>query len=219
VSKTVKALFGQVGMDRPAVEAMQAGIMSYSYRGVPMWKCPMDIAHYTQILWDLKPKTILEFGSRYGGSALWLADMLQVFGLSDTILRSYDIEPVTTLKDPRIEFNKVDVRRPHDFIHPKSIADLPRPLLIIDDASHFYEDVLTLLNFFHPGLRRGDYLIVEDGILDQLGWKDKYFGGPVRAIREFLDQHPDDYTIDRARCDAFGKNVTWNVEGYIERVR
>ena len=80
------------------MESIQQGIMNYTYRDVPMLKCPFDLALYMQAIWDIKPKTILEFGSKAGGSALWLADVLTNFGLHDCILRSYDLHPVTTLK-------------------------------------------------------------------------------------------------------------------------
>jgi cephalosporin hydroxylase len=209
--------FGDVLLDPTTAKSLQQGIMKYTYRGVPMLKCPFDLALYMQVIWDLKPRTILEFGSKSGGSALWLADVLTNFGLKETILRSYDIAPVTSLKDPRIDFLKVDVSRPQDFIDAQALDALPRPLLMIDDASHYYKDVLTLLTFFHPHLKRGDYVIVEDGIVDRLGIAEPYEGGPLRAIREFLASHGDYYEIDRSRCDAFGRNVTWNVEGYIRR--
>jgi cephalosporin hydroxylase len=48
--------------------------------------------------------------------------------------------------------------------------------------------------------------------------EDQYDGGPHRALHEFITQRDKDYQIDRARCDRFGHNVTWNVDGYIRRV-
>jgi cephalosporin hydroxylase len=210
--------FGDVFLERTTAESIQQGIMNYTYRGVPMLKCPFDLALYMQVIWDIKPKTVLEFGSKFGGSALWLADVLTNFGLNDCILRSYDIRPVTALKDPRIEFSKIDVSRPQDFIHGPSLDALPRPMLVIDDASHQYSHVLALMRFLHPHLRQGDYLIIEDGIVSRLGTDEGYEGGPLRAIREFLATHGDFYMVDRKRCDTFGKNVTWNVEGYLRRM-
>jgi cephalosporin hydroxylase len=210
--------FGDVLLDKTTAESIQQGIMSYTYRGVPMLKCPFDLALYMQAIWDIKPKTILEFGSKAGGSALWLADVLANFGLHDCILRSYDIHPVTALKDPRITFAKIDVSRPQDFIEGSALDALPRPMLVIDDASHQYSHVLTLMGFLHPHLRQGDYLIIEDGIVSHFGTDERYEGGPLRAIREFLAAHGDFYAVDRNRCDTFGKNVTWNVEGYLRRI-
>jgi hypothetical protein len=48
------------------------GMMDYDYRDVPMQKHPMDMALYMRLIWQLKPRTIIEIGSLAGGSAAWL---------------------------------------------------------------------------------------------------------------------------------------------------
>jgi cephalosporin hydroxylase len=45
-----------------------------------------------------------------------------------------------------------------------------------------------------------------------------YDGGPLKAIEAFLNQGAGRYEVDRSLCDYFGKNVTWNVDGYLRRV-
>lgn len=98
------------------------------------------------------------------------------------------------------------------------LAALPHPLLVIDDASHQADHVLAVLRCVDPHLRRGDYVIVEDGILTRMGWGRRYGGGPLAALATFLAEAGDRYEVDRARCDAFGTNVTWNVDGYLRRL-
>jgi len=49
--------------------------------GVPTQKCPLDLRIYQEILYDVRPHVIVETGTWYGGSALFLAticDMLEV---------------------------------------------------------------------------------------------------------------------------------------------
>lgn len=210
--------FGSTLLDKSVIEAFQKGIMAWSYRGRPTWKCPMDLAIYSQILWDLKPRTIVEFGSNRGGSALWMADQLSGFGLASFHIYSLDIAPVTDLQDPRITFGHCDVADPAAYIGLADLIHLPKPLLVIDDASHQASHVLNVLRFVDQAMQPGDYLIVEDGILDHLGWSDDYGGGPLKALTTFLAETGDRYQIDRARCDTFGHNVTWNPEGYLRRV-
>lgn len=210
--------FGSTLLDNSVIEAFQKGIMAWSYRGRPTWKCPMDLAIYSQILWDLKPRTIVEFGSNRGGSALWMADQLSGFGLASFHIYSLDIAPVTDLQDPRITFGQFDVADPAAYIGLADLIHLPKPLLVIDDASHQASHVLNVLRFVDQAMQPGDYLIVEDGILDHLGWSDDYGGGPLKALTTFLAETGDRYQIDRARCDTFGHNVTWNPEGYLRRV-
>jgi cephalosporin hydroxylase len=61
-------------------------------------------------------------------------------------------------------------------------------------------------------------LIVEDGIVSELGVAHSFNGGPLRAIREFL-KSTSDFVVDRHWCDFYGRNATWNVNGYLKRIR
>lgn len=38
------------------------------------------------------------------------------------------------------------------------------------------------------------------------------------AVEAFLEQNAASYEIDRGLCDYFGRNVTWNVNGYLRRL-
>ena len=178
----------------------------------------MDLAIYSQILDEIAPRSVVEFGSNRGGSALWLADQLTARGIEGAHVWSLDINPVTDLADPRITFGFCDVAVPAVHVGLADLAALPKPLLVIDDASHMADHVLAVLRFVDQALEPGDYLIVEDGILDALGGSEEYKGGPVAALRQFLHDAAGRYQIDRDRCDMFGRNVTWNPDGYLRRV-
>jgi len=210
--------FGHVALAPETVRAFQKGIMGHAYRGRAMWKCPMDMAIYQGVLWDVRPRTVIELGSNTGASALWFADQLTAYGVEGFHIHSFDIRPVTDLADPRITFGFCDVSDPAAHLAPEWLESLPRPLLLIDDASHQGPHVLAVLRLIDRVARPGDYLIVEDGILSALGWDERYQGGPLAALRSFLAETAGRYQIDRARCDTFGRNVTWNPEGYLRRV-
>lgn len=210
--------FGSTALPHAAVSSMQQGIMGWSYRGRPTWKCPMDLALYSTVLDEIAPRSVVEFGSNRGGSAVWLADQLSVRGIEGAHVWSLDIAPVTDLVDPRITFGYCDVAEPELHVRLSDLAGLPKPLLVIDDASHRASHVLAVLRFVDGALLPGDYLIVEDGILNQLGWSEEYDGGPLSAIEAFLAERPGRYEIDRARCDFYGHNFTWNPEGYLRRI-
>ena len=49
--------------------------MRYTYRGVLCNKSPFDLALYQLLLHKLRPNTIIEIGTKLGGSGIWLADM------------------------------------------------------------------------------------------------------------------------------------------------
>lgn len=57
-----------------------------------VFKTVYDLAIYQMLLWELKPKTILEIGSGNGGSAIWMSDLITIYKIYCKIL-SIDIHP------------------------------------------------------------------------------------------------------------------------------
>jgi cephalosporin hydroxylase len=55
------------------------------WRGVQCLKCPLDPWAYQEILPEVKPDLVVETGTHKGGSALFLADMLELAGRSEVI--------------------------------------------------------------------------------------------------------------------------------------
>ena len=192
---------------------IQQGTMAYCYRGVPMLKNPFDLALYPMLLDRAQPQTLIEIGSHAGGSALWFAD--QRPGMR---VVSIDLQTPEAVSHPAVQFLRGDAQQLGDVLTPTVMESLARPLLVVADASHMAETTATVLDFFDRCMRPGEYLVVEDGILTDMRADDAYGGGPLRAIHEFLDRTHGRYEIDRTFCDYYGRNVTWNVDGYLRRI-
>jgi cephalosporin hydroxylase/Flp pilus assembly protein TadD len=204
-------------LPRETLHSIQNAGHNYSYRGIPIIKNPFDFALYPLLLWNLKPRTIIEIGSKAGGSAVWLADLLNNFGI-DGHVRSIDIVRVTRHSHPRVTFLEGDGRDLGQTLTPEKLAVLPRPWLIIEDADHSYETSKHVLEFFDPHLDAGEYIVVEDGIISDLGNDPACNSGPHRALKEFLASREQEYEIDGAYCDFFGYNLTWNTNGYLKKL-
>jgi cephalosporin hydroxylase len=198
------------------LEPMQAGIMGHAYRGIDCYKCPMDLAIYQRILWEAKPRTVIEIGTAKGGSALWLADQLTTYAVEGFEVHSYDIGTPPAWRDHRITFHQGDAFDLPQRMHASWMTDRPRPLLVIEDSAHTSSVTTAVLDHFAPLMHAEEYLIVEDAIIHELGADDLYDGGPRRALAAFLDSHPE-FTIDERWCNYYGRNVTWNVNGYLRR--
>jgi len=199
------------------LHTIQAASHRYTWRDIPCIKNPFDFALYYLLVWHIKPKTIIEIGSHMGGSALWLADMLKGFGLNGHIV-SVDLKKVTNIEDPRINFLAGDANNLGDTLSDEYMATLEHPWLVIEDSSHNYRTCLHVLRFFDRHLEIGEYLVVEDGIIDDLGLSEIFDGGPNRAIREFIENCGGRYKIDTGLCDFFGHNMTWNTNGYLRKI-
>ena len=196
------------------LQTVDKGHHKVTYRGVKTIKCPFDFVIYQMIVFEVKPDLIIEIGANLGGSALYLADLLNILNKGEvhTIDITNRIDPLA-LAHPRIKFfgngydgYDIDLAKKYDTI------------LVIEDAIHMYKDTLNALKKFGSLVTKNSYFIVEDGIVDALGMSEQFEGGPLRAIREFMNVNSD-YVIDRKWCDLFGQNATFNVDGYLKKVK
>jgi cephalosporin hydroxylase len=198
---------------------IQQAVHHYRYRGVQLVKDPFDLAIYPMLIWSLRPGTIIEIGSKAGGSGLWFGDLLRNFGLSGHV-HSFDVVPITNLHQDNVTFHQANGRQLAKVLTLDFLARCQRPWLVIEDADHAYETTIAVLNFFHPLLKKDEYIVVEDGIISDLypqSYPD-YSSGPHRALREFLTQYGRQYLIDPEYCDFFGYNATWCSNGYLKRL-
>ncbi|MBM3834027.1 MAG: hypothetical protein FJ403_12305 [Verrucomicrobia bacterium] len=205
------------GLARDSLLKIQNAIGGYSYRGIPMVKNPFDVALYPLLLWNLKPRSIIEIGSNAGGSAVWLADLLNNFGIDGRVY-SLDIIKVTSVGHTRVTFLEGDGRALASVFSKEFLAELARPCLVIDDADHAYETSFHILEFFHPFMEVGEYMVIEDGIISDTSQNMASSSGPHLALKEFLGRHRGAYEIDSDYCDYFGYNFTWCTNGFLKRV-
>ena len=201
----------------PLLMSIQKATMAHRYRGVAMLKNPFDLALYPLLLAQARPRTLIEIGSHQGGSALWFADTAAALGFPMHV-HSIDLAEVDGVHHPEVTFLRGDARDLRTVLGDDRVAALPRPLLVVEDSDHRFATCLAVLAFFDRWLRPGEYIVVEDGILSDMQVAELYDGGPLRAIEQFLAATGGRYVVDREFCDYFGRNVTWNVDGYLRRV-
>ena len=199
------------------LHSVQAGTMAYTYKGVRCLKDPFDLAIYLKLIWDLKPKSLIEIGSNQGGGALWFADMLSIAGLGCPVV-SIDKVPVTGFTDPRIAFLAGDAAQLADTLTAEMRAALPHPWLVVEDSAHTLDVTLAALRFFADTTMAGDVVIIEDGVIDDLGMGEAYQGGPNRAVAEFFEASPATFRVLTQYCDMFGVNATYNPNAYLLRL-
>ncbi|HEX8174956.1 MAG TPA: CmcI family methyltransferase [Pyrinomonadaceae bacterium] len=204
-------------IDYELLMKIQQGTMAYRYRGLSLQKNPFDLALYLLLLEKARPRTLIEIGSYQGGSALWFADQGSILGLNLQVI-SIDIEPPSTVASPSVSFLRGDAAELASVLSPSFMSGIQRPLMVVEDSSHLAGTTRAVLEFFDAWLRPGEYIVIEDGILSDMRVAHLYDGGPLRAIEEFLEKRGGSYEVDRGLCDYFGRNVTWNVDGYLRRL-
>lgn len=207
-------MFGRNNNKGFDLQGVYEGHLRVSYKGIPAIKCPFDYVLYQMIVFELKPDIIIEIGTNKGGSALYLADLLDANnkGIVHTIDLPENKEESVVNDHPRIKLFR------QGFIaYDTSGLSSYDTVLVIEDGSHQYSDSLQALKKFSPYVTPGSYYIVEDAVVKALGREKEFNGGPGRAINEFLQQHKN-FEVDRKWCDFFGKNATFNTDGFLKRM-
>lgn len=164
------------------------------YQGVPILKSPLDLWVYQEIIWDLQPTLIIETGTAYGGSALYLAHQLDRSSASGQII-SIDLEPAEKLpKHPRIHYIAG-----YSSTHPSVVeavrktADAHPRVMVILDSDHSKRHVLNELDAYASLVTNGQFLVVEDTNINGRPVPVDWRGGPGPgiAVDEWLPQHTE----------------------------
>lgn len=179
-----------------------------TWLGVDCWKSVADMWNYQEILVDLQPSLVVEFGSNRGGSALFFSHVLQRSGHPYRVL-SVDINHKTldprAVDDPNILFVESSSTLPSIAEQIKKLKnEFPGRIFAILDSDHSRDHVLAEMKLLRPLLSRGDYLLVEDSCLNGRPILPGWGPGPFEAIEAYEQEFPDDYTHDDPREQKFG---------------
>ena len=88
--------------------AISQGLHSViTWKGYSLFKTSFDLVIYWMMMHEIKPDTIIEFGSGDGGSAMWFNDIANALGLTTTVI-SYDLKK-PNLKNANITFIEFDL--------------------------------------------------------------------------------------------------------------
>jgi cephalosporin hydroxylase len=182
------------------------------YRGFVTWKCPLDLWIYQEIMHEIRPGLIVETGTAYGGSALFLADLCETMGHGEVFTidirnRAADVE------HPRL--TKVIGSSTDPAILDRVIRDssFPGAVMVILDSDHSADHVAAELALWCGMVTPGSYLIVEDTNINGHPVFPGFGPGPAEAVGAFLAER-DDFTVDRSREKLL---LTWNPGGYLRR--
>lgn len=185
------------------------------YRGVRTLKLPLDMWNYQEIIMEHGVEWVIETGSRHGGSALFFADTLRNAGRKGKVI-SIDLYPEL---DPRTRHNQdiifitADSGAPQIVQQVESLLPPDRgPLFLILDSDHACAHVRRELDIWVPFLKPGDYLVVEDTVVNGHPVRPEHGPGPLEAIRGYLQDHPGQLKPDSAREQKFG--ASFAPEGY-----
>ena len=188
-----------------------ADTISLSWFGYETLKCPLDLWLYQELLVRSRPDVVVETGTWRGGSALYIAMILDRIGEGRVI--TVDIEPQPNRPEhPRIRYLSGSSTDPATIADVRRSVGDRRAMVILDSdhrAPHVHDEIVA----YSALVRAGDYLIVEDTNVNGHPTYPEFGPGPMEAVDRFLSEN-DEFAIDE-RCERF--LMTLNPRGYLKR--
>lgn len=178
--------------------------LSTTWLGVPALKSVQDLWSYQEIISELKPTLIVEFGVASGGSTLYYATILDQLGRGQVLGVDIDLSGVhqRAIDHPRVHL--LESSSTHPDVAKRIEAMRTGPVFAVIDSDHRKDHVVAELETITPVLQPGDYLVVEDSNVNGHPVLPSWGPGPYEALAEFLGTHPTAYRLDSEREAKFG---------------
>jgi cephalosporin hydroxylase len=187
---------------------------STTWMGFQLMKNPLDLAIYQEIIYECKPDLIVECGTAFGGSALYLAHLCDILNHGQVV--TIDVSKwVGVPIHPRITYYTGSSTAEKTITDIKNFANGFRKVMVILDSDHAMEHVYKELESYSKMVTPGQYMIVEDSNVHGHPVNKEHPVGPFEAVQKWIPKHEEFY-IDKA-CERY--LVTFNPNGYLRRVK
>lgn len=183
------------------------------WMGVTTWKCPLDLWLYQEMIFDRRPDVIVETGTAYGGSALFLANVCDRIGHGRVITMDIEKKPDRP-RHERIEYINGSSTAEEIVAGVREVVGDGEALVILD-SDHGKDHVLRELEAYNSLIKEGGYLIVEDTNVNGHPVLPGFGPGPMEAVEEFLKENRD-FAVDSDKEKFY---MTFNPRGFLKRIR
>jgi cephalosporin hydroxylase len=182
--------------------------------GVPIQQLPLDAWIVQELIEETRPEVILETGTKFGGSSLFMASILDLLDQGKVLTIDTDQSRVAGLvrQHERIEILEGDSVSGPAAERAIEQCEGARTMAILD-SDHHAQRVLAELDRYGPVVSPGCYLVVQDTIVNGNPIRDDFGPGPAEAIEEWLPAHPE-YEVDRSREKLM---ASFHPGGYLRR--
>jgi len=182
------------------------------WMGTPVLKYTGDLWLYQEILYDLKPDLVIETGTAAGGSAAYMASLMDLIGKGKIV--SIDIEArADRPRHPRITYITGSSTAPEIVNRVRELARGVPAVMVILDSDHSAAHVSEELQRYKEFVTRGSYVVVEDSNINGHPVAPESGPGPMEAIDDFL-KNEKEFTFDETKKKFL---LSFNPRGYLKR--
>jgi cephalosporin hydroxylase len=173
-----------------------------TWLGQPIWQNILDLWTTQETIAQIKPDLLIECGTNRGGAALFYAHLFDLLGKGRVL--TIDVQKLHSLSHPRI-----------GFIQGSSVAEevlrqvraevsvTTGAIMVILDSDHSKSHVSREMEAYADFVTPGSFMLVQDGVIDELPIFKDGRPGPLPAIQEFLTRRFMDFEVDRTRGERF----------------
>ena len=203
----------------------------FNWLGVPAIQFPNDIIILQELIFNQRPKIIIECGIGHGGMLIFYASILKLLNIKN--YRVIGIDNFIKKKNRKIIENhplskhiklfEVSSIDKNFFKKLKNINYIKNnSKLIILDSNHTKNHVLEELNLYSTLLKKKEYIVVMDTIIefiDKIYNKGKAFkkgNNPYNAVNDFLKKNRN------FKVDKFYENksyLTVAKKGFLQKLK
>ncbi len=180
----------------------------FRWMGQPIIQVPQDILAMQELIFQIRPRAIIETGIARGGSAIFYASMLALLGEGgfvvgvDVDIRQHNREAIEAHPMAKhiklVQGSSIDASTVAE-VH--ALVGDEGPVIVALDSNHTKEHVLEELRAYSGFVKKGSYLVVFDTLLEDLPSEmsaGRPWGpgnGPKSAVEAFLREN-DRFVID-----------------------
>jgi len=217
--------------NKEAEQYLMQGKYAFQWRDIRLQKDCREMMIYQSMLSTLKPRTIIEMGTLFGGSAVWFADMMKAMELKChvyTVDLTDDFVKPLAKTHPGVTCIPGNAFKIKELMPPELLSQLPHPWLVIEDC---HANVLGSMEHFGKNMVSGDYFAIEDtaGLSQRCYAMMKVAGDPAdtdssfavakhKVLIQFLTKYKGIFKVDSYYTDMFGFNGTSTWDGYISKM-
>lgn len=193
--------------------------------GEPILNLPQDLFALQEIIFETRPKFIIESGVAWGGSLLFYSTLMEALGGEkiigiDTYMPDDLMQRLTShgKLSERLIFIKGSSVEPDTLRQIKDIVGGCRDVMVMLDSFHTHEHVLEELRLYSPLVGKGYYLVCGDTIVEDIPeqkHRSRPWGhgnNPKTALHQFREEN-DRFEVDKKLNNKL--LLTCNPDGYL----
>jgi cephalosporin hydroxylase len=235
-NETTIGLFTKEAFEALSLEWIRLGYSlsyyhTFSWFGLPILQLPEDLIRLQEVIFQLKPRVIVETGVYQGGSMLFYASLLEAMGegrvigvdqrIPPSVREAIESNPLAA----RISLVEAGSTEPSTLERLRAAIGAAAPVMVMLDSDHSRTHVAAELEAYAPLVTKGSWLVVADGYVKDV-WdlpraeKEWKTDNPFEAAREFASRHPEFVQAPPRRvCNEspLAENVTYFPGGWFQK--